>query len=238
MINFVIVEDNKNHKKKVKDLIISFMMKNKLEFNLTEYDDFSKELITHIKNRKDDTIYILDLELPHGDGIDIARSIRYTYNDWRSPIIICTAHTSLAYEVYKQRLQILDFIGKCFNVEKNILEALEICIKMLNKYSFYRYTYHNVDYCICYDDIIYIQRDGRKTIIATKDKKYYQNISINEIKKMLPSNFIVSTKGTLINMKNVKCIDWNDMLVYFNCGIKEYLVSSSHKKEIISYGVE
>src|SRR5574344_1159867 len=105
MINFVIVEDNINHRNKYKDIILSYMMGNKIEFDIIEYDDCGKNLISHIQDStKDDTIYILDLELPSGDGIDVARLIRNTYNDWRSPIIICTAHSSLAFETYKQRL--------------------------------------------------------------------------------------------------------------------------------------
>lgn len=235
MISFVIVEDNKSHKSKVKNIIMTFMMKNKLEFCIKEFEDYTKELTTLIKNRKDDTIYILDLELPSGDGIDIARLIRNMYNDWRSPIIICTAHTSLAYEVYKQRLQVLDFIGKCFNVEKNIKEGLEICMKMLNKFSCYRYIYRNVEYCIPYEDVNYIQREGRKTVISSKNNKYYQNISISSIKKIIPKYFIISSKGTVINMKNVSKIDWKELKVYFKDNSSEYLVSRNHKKEIAEY---
>ena len=36
-------------------------------------------------------------------------------------------------------------------------------------------------------------------------------------------------------MKNVKEIDWTNLLVYFKDGLKDYLVSNSHKKEIINY---
>ena len=52
------------------------MMENKLEFMVNEFDDYSKKLLTYIKNNKDNAIYILDLELPNGDGIDVARYIR------------------------------------------------------------------------------------------------------------------------------------------------------------------
>ena len=43
---------------------------------------------------------------------------------------ILTAHTSLYFQVYKQRLQILDFIGKSDNIEKNINENIAICLRM------------------------------------------------------------------------------------------------------------
>lgn len=235
MLNFVIVEDNNIHRKKIHNVIVTSMMENKIEYKIYEFNDYSKSLIKYISNDLKDTIYILDLELPNGDGIDIARIIRNEYNNWISPIVIITAHTSLYYEVYKQRLQVLDFIGKCENIEKNLKENIDICLRMLNKEKVYRYIYKNIEYTINISQIDFIQRDGRQIKIVTKDKIYYQNKSIVDIMKYLPGYFIKSSKGTLINMKNVKEIDWTNLLVYFKDGLKDYLVSNSHKKEIINY---
>lgn len=235
MINFVVVDDNKNHRKSICDIVVRSMMSNQTNFKINEFDDYSDKLLNYINNDNNISVYILDLELPSGDGIDIARKIRNTYNNWNSPIIIITAHDSLYYEVYKQRLQILDFIPKICDVEKNLYEDIEICLKMLNKQKVYKYIYKNIEYNVKLDSINYIQRDGRKTKIVTKEKNFYQNITINEIKKMLPSYFVISAKGTLLNMKNVSKIDWNKMLVYFNDRTSDYLVTNSHKKEIERY---
>ena len=211
------------------------MMKNRIDFKIFEFEDYDKELLTYIKNDKKDTVYILDLELPSGDGIDVARMIRNKYNNWISPIIIVTAHISLYLEVYKQRLQILDFIAKIEDVKTNLSENIDICIRMLNKERVYRYTYKGIEYAIYLDQIDFIQRKGRQTIIVTSKETYYQNISINEIKKILPGYFLLSNKGTLININNVKKIDWNTLIVYFKDGRNDYLVSKTHKKEIINY---
>ncbi len=235
MINFVVVDDNKQHRKKICDVIMSNMMSNQINFKINEYSDFDKKLVQYIDNRDHLSIYILDLELPNGDGIDIARSIRNKANDWNSPIIIITAHESLYYEVYKQRLQILDFIPKMISIEKPLSEDIDICLRMLNKDKVYRYTYKNIAYNINLNSINYIQRDSRRTKIVTSSKTYYQNITINEIKNLLPEYFIISAKGTILNMKNVKETDWNNMLVYFNDGSKDYLITKSHKKEIERY---
>lgn len=235
MIKFVIVEDNKRHAKKVKDIIVSFMMNNKIDFEFEMYTDNTKELRDFIKARKYDSIYILDLELPVGDGLEVARYIRNTVNDWKSPIIICTAHTSLLFEVYKQRLQILDFMGKCFDVDTMLRENLELCLKMLNKDTVLRFTYRNVEYTIEYNKINYIQRYGRKSMIITKEDKYYCNIPIRQIKNELPSFFLVSNKGTLINMKNVEKLNWNECCAYFKDNTFDYVISRKHKKELDSY---
>src|SRR5574344_2196453 len=108
------------------------MMNNKEEFNIHEYKDYNKKLLQDIKNRKNNTIYILDLELPSGDGIDIARYIRHECNDWESIIIVFTAHTALARRMYKEKLQILDFIDKCFDSEKDLSDGFIVANKIFN----------------------------------------------------------------------------------------------------------
>lgn len=234
MINFIVIEDNDNHRKYNVNMITNYMMRNKLEFKIYEYSDYSKKLLNDIKGFGDNSVYIIDLELPKGDGLDIARVIRNEYNNWVSPIIIITAHSSLYYNVYKERLQILDFISKCEDIKKNLALSIDICLRMFSKEKVYRYTYKNVDYSIPYSEIDYIQRDGRRTKIVTLKGDYYQNISINQIKEFMPEGFRVSSKGILLNTKNIDKIDWNSCLVYFKDGIKEYVVSKSHKKELDS----
>lgn len=235
MVNFVIVDDNNNHRKNICNIVMKRMMSNQVNFKINEFNDYNNKLTTYIKESGHISIYILDLELPSGDGIDIARMIRNTCNDWNSPIIIITAHSSLYYEVYKQRLQILDFIPKFGSIDTSINEDIDICLRMLNKEKVYKYIYKNVEYNIKLSDINFIQRDGRKTKIVTKNQTYYQNITINAIKSMLPTYFKISAKGTLINMRNIHKIDWNEMIVFFKDGTKDYVVTNSHKKEIENY---
>lgn len=238
MINFVVVDDNEGHRKRICNAVMKRMMSNQINFKINEFSDNTKELASYIKSSGHISIYILDLELPSGDGIDIARNIRDVNNDWNSPIIIITAHASLYYEVYKQRLQILDFIPKFTDVEKTLTEDIDICLRMLNKEKVYRYMYKNIEYNIKLSDINYIQRDGRRTKIVTKKETYYQNITINTIKTLLPDYFRISAKGTLLNMRNIYEIDWNQMIVIFKDGMKDYVVTNSHKKELENYEVD
>ena len=44
MVNYVIVDDNKSFRKKISDLVLSFMMKNKVDFKIIEFPDFNKDL--------------------------------------------------------------------------------------------------------------------------------------------------------------------------------------------------
>ena len=136
MINFIVIEDNNNHRKYNVNMITNYMMSNKLEFKIFEYDNYSRKLLNDIKNFGENSVYIIDLELPDGDGLDIVRTIRNEYNNWASPIIIITAHASLYYNVYKERLQILDFISKCEDIKNNLSISIDICLRMFSKEKF------------------------------------------------------------------------------------------------------
>ena len=236
MINFVIVEDNNHYRKRVVDIIITYMMGNKVEFKISEFDDYNQKLSRCIQDKKYNNIYILDFELPNATAIDIAREIRE--DDWESPIIILTAYTSLALDSFKQRLQLLDFIGKQIDAEKNLIENLNICLKMFSKEEVYRYTYYNIEHSIPYKSILYLIRDGRRIEIKTIDKSYYQNVSINNIKKLLPKDFLYTTKGVIVNMKRVKEINWKNQTITFDNGLQKGILSKSHKKEIEAYYVD
>ena len=235
-MNFAIIDDNELQRNMIIEIIKNKMMNNKIDYGLFSFNDYNNKVLDYIKNDNRDTVYVLDLELPSGDGIDLARIIREKYNNWVSPIIIITAHIALYYDVYKQRLQILDFIGKCQDIRSSLSENIDICIRMLNKERVYRYTYKGIEYAININDINYLQRKGRQTIIVTSSKNYYQNISINNIKGLLPSSFVSTNKGVLVNMNNVSKIDWNNLVVYFKDGSQDYLISYTHKKELLKYG--
>lgn len=107
---------------------------------------------------------------------------------------------------------------------------------MLNMDSVYKFTYKNTDYTIPINNIDYIQRDDRRIKVVCKNDIYYTIDTINSIKDKFPKYFIISLKGTLINMNNVVKIDWNINKVYFKDGLAEFVVSKSHKKEIDNYG--
>ncbi len=233
MVNFVVVDDNSLYVSKIEKLVVTYMMNNKIDFHIEVFNDYTADLLKYIKKNKKNTIYIIDLELPNGDGIDAARYIRNEVNDWINPIIILTAHTSLYFEVYKQRLQVLDFIGKCECVNKNLLENIDICLRMFNINRNYKFKYKNIEYTIPFDKINYFQREDRRIKIVTLDGFYYHYESIVSLCKKLPSFFIVSSKGVILNTKNVSFIDWNDEHVQFKDGTNGYLVSKSHKKELI-----
>ncbi len=232
MIKFVIVNNNINERTKINKIIISKMMSNKILFKIHEFDCFNDELKDYINKDKGNSIFFVDLNSPSCSNLDIIKYVRYEKNDWVTPFIYFDKSDKYSIQVLKSKLYILDLIVNSNNMNISIYENIDICIKMLNFEKFYRYTYKNVEYIINLSSINYIQRDGRKTKIVTTGETYYQNISLTEIKKYLSDNFIVSSKGVIINKNNILKIDWNNLKVYFKDGNSFHIVSLSHRKEI------
>ncbi len=237
MIKFVLVEDNSAQRKMVKEIVIKFMMKNKIDFDILEYSDETPGLINVIKNNNSHNIYILDFELPSSNAIEIARTIRE--DDWRSPIIILTVHGGMAFDTFKQRLQILDFLNKQYEPEKNLLELFEICLKQLNFSNTLSFRMKNVDYKIPLDSIYQIYRETteRKVVIVTATDEYRLNIGMKEIYEKLNSNFVFTHKASIVNMKKVKKIDWKNYIIFFDNNTSSILVSRTHKKEITEHAM-
>lgn len=233
MINFIIVEDNSIHRRSTEKIILKYMMKNKYEFEIFSFEKETPELLKIIKENENNHIYILDFELPNTNALDIAREIRKY--DWISPIIILTAYGGMAFESFKQRLQILDFISKQYEAEKSLIESFDICMKQMNMSKSLKINYNYTDYNIPFNKILYIYRDtmDRKVIIVTKCSEYKIRISLKDIKKLLPKTFKYSHKACIINIEQVEAFDWKNYEIYFNTSHKTNLLSRTHKKDLI-----
>lgn len=78
------------------------------------------------------SILLLDICMPHKDGLEVLKVIRES--DLVTPVIIMTAHTEKEYLMNAVELYITKYLIKPF--DKNaLLEALNICLELLSKKS-------------------------------------------------------------------------------------------------------
>lgn len=232
MIKFIVLEDNVQHRKKVKNIIFSYMMKNKYEFDILFFERETDDFLHVVENRDTNYIYILDFELPNTTAIDVARKIRKC--DWVSPIIIFTVNGGMAYETFKQRLQILDFVSKQFEAEKNLHELFDICLKQLKVSDNFKYRIGKVDYSIDYAKILYIYKDTveRKCVLVTDKNEYKIPLNLVKVKELLNDDFIYTHKACIVNSKRVDAYVWNEGKVIFDNGMEAPFLSKTHKKEL------
>lgn len=233
MINFVIVEDNPTHMRKTKKIVIDYMMKNSIVFDILEFNKIDESFEEVVKNSDKNNIYILDFELEDTNAIEVSRLIRKT--DWKSPIIIFSVNGGMAYETFKQRLQILDFVNKQYEAEKNLHELFDICLDQLKYKNNFSVVVGKKTYTIDLDKILYFYKDSieRKSIIVTDNNEYKIPLNLYEVKKLLNDDFKYTHRSYIVNTKRVCVYDWKTNEVIFDNGVRVHALSKTHKKEII-----
>lgn len=218
MLNIIICENNKNYKLRTYDIINQYMMKTNIKYKIKTYENYNTSLKQFIKKPNDGhNIYILDIELDNDDsGIDIANDIRT--HDYDSIIILETGYTELMSEAQKLRLNILDYVYKTINYDKNMLELIELSLDIFNLKKTIKFRIDKIDYNIKYEDVYYIETDSleRICIVHTNNEKYEVKKPLNYFEKQINSYFCKINRGCIVNTLNIFKCDYDKNIIKFN----------------------
>lgn len=230
MLNFIVCEDNKFLLEKNAQIINNLMFNNNINYIINTYNCFNKDLEKEINSENGFKIYILDIELGNYSGIDIVRLIRK--NDWNSIVIISTAHDELFNRVFSDNLLIFAFISKFDDYEKKLKNCLTKALEIINIKKFLKFNINKNFYFVKFNEILYLKFDKsiRKTIIKTINNEYSINKPLNYFVDQLDDNFFRINKSYIINLINVKEINYKDEIIVFNNIILENI--KINKKEI------
>ena len=229
MINFIVCEDNDMVLNKNINTINNIMFSNNIEYKIYSFKNYNEDLQNIIDNNFDNKIFILDIELEDCSGIDIARKIRK--NDWNSLIIFSTAHFELFPQVFSDKLMIFDYISKFDSYESHLKETLEKCINILNHNDSLSFKCGSEYNNIKLNTVLYLMFDKytRKTIIKTINNKFYINDTLSSFESNLNKDFKRINRSCIINMLNVKNVNYKEKRIEFNNG--EILENTLIKKE-------
>ena len=230
MINFIICEDNKNVRDLHEALISKITMPYDFDYTVHSFEKYNNNLKEIINTPSNLKIYILDLELPGKTGLEIAQDIRKV--DWDSIIIVLTSHDELELKLFKEKLLIFDFISKFDNYEKRLTDSINLVIKNLNCRSALVFKQDKEIYHIKYDNILYIFRDNtkNKTKIKAIDKEYYVRDTLTNVAKQLDNRFYQTHRACYVNLKNIKCADFKNDIIYFTNDDSIDYLSRNYKK--------
>ncbi len=233
MINFIICDDVKRYRDMIERLVVTFMMKNKLEYKTHVFDDYDEEFMKIVESKLSFKIYILDIETPTKSGIDIARLIRN--RDVDSVLIFLTGHQELGQVVMKNDFLFLSYINKFDDCENRLLNSLEKALKIFKIKNVIRFKDNGVFYTIPQDDILYITRDSveRKCIIVTDYSEFHVGKTLAELESFLNNDFIKTHRACLMNNKRVHSFSKSRREVVFDNGTTSDLVSTRFDKELV-----
>ena len=217
-MNFILYEDDMQYVIIYKEVINSLMGYSNLNYKTTvisKWEDNTKELFDNLDGNK---IYILDIEVEGKNGLDVARMIR-DEGDWISPIIMVTSHEKFKTVGYTSKVLMLDFILKRDNLKDNLFEALRVALKINGIRKTYSFLHKGEAYQIPYDDILYIEKNlnDNCSCIVTKREEFVIRKSIVNIEKELEgTTFYKSHRSCLINIDNVRHIDFDNGVIFFD----------------------
>lgn len=233
MINFIICDDVKQYREMVEHIVVSYMMKNKLEYKTHIFKDYDSDFLKIVKSKLSFKVYILDIETPTKSGIDIARLIRN--KDVDSVLIFLTGHQELGHVVMKNDFLFLSYINKFDDCEKRLIKSLDKALKMFKIKSVIRFKDNGVIYTIPQDDILYITRDSveRKCIIVTDYSEFHVGKNLAELEEEINDNFVKTHRACLMNTKRILSFSKSQKEVVFDNGMTSDLISTRFDKELI-----
>lgn len=233
MIKFIICEDKLDTLERTSQTVTKSMMKYDIEYKVYKIPKYTNELSKLINETGDVKIYILDVELPGISGLEIASEIRE--DDDESIIIFATAHPDYQDDIFYSRLSAIDYIPKQQLYQERLQNTIEYVIdkKYKNK-SISIISKHN--HCkILYKEINYIEKCQmqNKCIIHLVDGETKEvTTSIAKMKEQLGNTFFQTHKSCLVNLKNIKNIDYSNCIITFQNGDKTTLFAVATKKEL------
>lgn len=234
MIKFIICDDNKEALEIANKAVTKSMMNYDTEYKVYKFTKYDEKLKEQIKDEFNTKIYILDIELPIVSGLEIASEVRETDDD--SIIIFVTAHPECKNDIFYSRLEAIDYISKYYRYEERIEDTIKHIMKKRYRNKTFTYAYNHVLYNLLYKEINYIEKEPlqNRCIIhlINKDEKMVSKTILNLKRELNAPMFFQSHKSCLINLDNIKYINFAEFTIYFKNGDSTNLLSYEARKEL------
>lgn len=200
MINIAIVDDNRVDLNEEVQITEEYFRKKGLLCRVEPFED-PDWMIRGLKEEQYD-IYIMDIRMEKMDGIEAAKRIRAEYPE---PIIIfATNYQEYAIEAYKvntwryiQKRKLKEKLTEAYDALMPRLLEQENEVYVIEKKS-------NVEK-IFYDDIYYMEKDERYTVIHCRNgqKKRVRKAIGDVYQELATEEFIRLSKGFIVNLRHV-----------------------------------
>lgn len=178
-----IVDDSQDYREKVRTVLRSIAEKCEKAMECTEFS-MAETLAYELRSGAYFDIYVLDIEMPGMNGMELARGIRERYPD--VCIIFVTSYSRFALESYeidayqyilKEKLteRLPRVMEKFFRKTAEETEDAYYTIETSSRMEKFRFK-----------DIIWIYKSVKNAVFVTKTKSYKQRIPLQDIYRVLP----------------------------------------------------
>lgn len=225
MFRVAIVEDEESMAESLKDYVNRELQKTGMEAGI---DVFScgRHLLYELEDGKKYELYLMDIELPDIQGIELARQMRNYSKE--AYLIYITSHTEFAVDGYEQKA--FRFIPKD-QIEERLGKALrELASQEDRGMSWYVIEKSSGCEKIAYRDIVYLYKDRKNVVFVTTHRNISERITLSQVYEKLNSEeFLFLDRSYLVNLRHVMKIQSSE--VYLRDGTTLY-VSRYHVQEV------
>ena len=202
MIKIGMCDDNLNSIKIASKLLEAEIIEQDLDAEISIISSEQKKIFDAIYNKEIDVLFLdIDFKNNGKNGIDFAKDLRKINKNFY--LVFLSAHQR--YLHVSLTTKIFDYLVKPIN--RDTISDIVIRLKdefannkalflHLNKWEFVRT-----------DDIFYIEKNGKKSIIVTDDINFTTTKGLNTLLSELPQNFLRCHKPYILNSDKVLSID-------------------------------
>lgn len=224
-MNVAIVEDDSAVAEQLKDFVLQFGSDNKEKFDISVFND-GLDFLDGYKSQF--CIILLDIELPHSNGMEVARKVREV--DQTTVIMFITNLSSYAIQGYS--VGAVDYVLKPFNYQSfafRFRRAVAAIMRADKKKIQIRSEKSLLS--IDVDDVYYFEICGHVLIIHTVREDIEAWNSLSAVERLLPSGqFARCDNCYLVNLKYVKAVN-KDTAIVGNAALK---ISRNRKKTFLA----
>lgn len=199
MIKILLLDDDPIYLEKEKKITENYFAVHGIECRIETCQN-GEWFLSGLKDEMYD-LYILDVDMPEKNGLEIAREIRKKYI---APVLIfVTNYTDYAIEAYE--VNTFRYIPKKALKEK-LPEAFDSLIPVILEKEEHYYIIEKKGQIekIAYSDIYYLRKEGKYVVISHKNGESRVRKSLAQVQEELDSReFLLIDKGYVVNLYHV-----------------------------------
>lgn len=214
-------------------VVNDFCLNKRINFEIHVFKNYDNNFFDIVRQELDNKVYILDIETPSGNGIDVAKKIRN--KDLNSFLIFISSYTAkYINQVVSSDTMFIGYISKRKNYHEELLKKLKKIFKLGFQKNIIRFKDQGIIYTFDMRNIIYIEADSKKrrSIIHTQSGKTEVRLTLKKLMQVLDYRFEYSHRSCIINHEQVFYIDTIVKIIKFKNGTTINLLSDSFIKKI------
>ena len=233
MINFIICDDNEFFLMELYKIVNEFCLKRNLNYKIHVFKKYDNDFFEIMKKEIENKVYILDIETPTGNGIDIAKKIRS--KDLNSFLIFISSYTAkYINKVVISDTMFIGYISKRKNYEEELLKKLKKIFKLGFQKNVIRFKDQGIIYTFDMRNILYIEANSKKrrSIIHTNEGTTEVRLTLKKLKQILDYRFEYSHRSCIINHEQIFYVDTIVKIIRFKNGSTIDLLSDNFIKKM------